>query len=293
MAGHDSEAADSGVPDGSTAPGPIASEDAYAQYYTDSFARHVAWTLKEFKSIARGRTDAEDIVSDAFLELYTHRAEVRLNPDAELTIRIRKFALAYRDKNKKLKSADDSSVEPLDGKIDSNARPADSEYASQECRELFSEEAVATLNAGDRKLYDLYVSGKTTPEISEILGIPYKHARGMLKDIYTKLFDAMSKMTTLGNTTLDAPSLRTPKQAEEAMGRLPRTLSAIVRLTYVDKLSPEQIARQLHLPSARQVSEDLDRGLCALGRIHRVKMPDALVAALAYKPSGVRKDAPE
>lgn len=277
----------------SGSPGPVSGDEAFATYFSESFERHVAWTLKEFKSIARDRQTAEEIVSDAFNDLYPERQEIR-NPDAVVTTRIRRIALERRDK--RVISADDSSVEHLDKRIDPAARPADSEYASQECRDLFSAQAVATLGPADRKVYDLYVAGKTVVQISEALGVRYEDARETLKEITTKLFAAMARLVTLGNNSVDNGQLRTPKAAEEALGRLPERLSSIVRLTYVEKLSPAQIALKLKLPSAHQVSVDLERALDALSQIYRVKMPDALVAALNYKyspRSGVKKTGPD
>jgi DNA-directed RNA polymerase specialized sigma24 family protein len=287
-------AADPNAGDVSPAAGPISSEEAYAAYYSESFERHVAWTLKEFKSLVRDRHTAEQIVSDAFYELYGDRATIHSNPDAAVIVRIRKYATTFRDK--RTVSADDSSVERLDKKIDPVARPADSEYASQECRDLFGAQVVAVLEASERRVYDLFVSGKTIVQIAESHGIPYEEARERLREITTKLFAAMARLVTLGNTSVDNGRLRTPKAAEEAMDRLPHRLSTIVRLTYVDKLTPAQIAHQLKISSAQQVSSDLERALDALSQIYRVKMPDALVAALAYKyapRSGVKKTDPE
>lgn len=288
MADREREAA-RGTPGHPHAPGPIASEDSFGKYFTVSYERHVAWTLKEFKSIVRDRDAAEDLVAEAFKNVFPNRAGVT-NPDAALAERIRGLAI---DKSAKMeRSINDTSVVGQAEARLADGQPVDSAYASQECRELFSAEAVRTLSFAERRLYDLYLDEKTHEEIAQILGDrSWIKVRDDLKGIFVKLLDAMSKLVTLDNISLESESaaLKSPKAAEEAMGRLPRLLSAIVRLTYVDKLPPTQIALRLKLASGEEVTGHLSRALNALSRLYRAKMPDALIAALAYKPSGGKR----
>jgi DNA-directed RNA polymerase specialized sigma24 family protein len=230
---------------------------------------------------------AEEIVSDAYDDLYGHRLTITNVPQYELQIRVKKYAIAFREH--RLQSIDDSSVVGPAGMIDHSLRATDDEYASQECRELFSKEAVAMLLPSERRLYELYLEGKTYTDIARIIGLPYSQLRDQFKGIFVKLFDAMAKLVTLDNPSFNTSVLKTSKAAEEAMGRLPRNLSEIVRLTLVDKLPAAQIAVRLKLASAQEVAAHLDRAFSALGRMYRVKMPDALIAALAYK-NPKRKD---
>lgn len=276
---------------GSAAPGPLASDDAYGKYFTDSYERHVAWTRKEYGSIARDRDSAEDLVAEAFKKVYETRANVT-NPDAAIKERIRGLAL---DKSERMERSinDTSVVERAEGCSDEG--PAvDAAYASQECRELFSAEAVATLNPGERRIYDLFLEEKTHEEIAQMVGRTYKQVRNDLRDIKVKLFNAMAKLVTLDNVSLDKESARlsSPQEAQEAIGRLPRILCAIVRLTYVENLGPSQIALRLKLASADEVSRGLQRALVALERMYRAKMPDALLSAMTRpRPEGSsRKD---
>lgn len=273
-----------GAPGINSSSGPIASEEAYARYFTNSYERHVAWTLKEFKSIVRDRDAAEDLVAEAFKNVYPNRTGVT-NADAALTERIRGLAL---DKSEKMeRSINDTSVVAQAEARLAEGQPVDSAYASQECREFFSAEALATLDRSDRKFYDLHIEDKTHPEIAQLLGVHHREVEDRLRMIFVKLLDAMAKLVTLDNVELDKKSaaLKTPKAAEKAMERLPRLLSAIVRLTYVDRLPPAQIARRLSLASAEEVSSHLQRALNALSRLYRAKMPDALLAALGSAPS--------
>jgi RNA polymerase sigma factor (sigma-70 family) len=277
------------APGGNCASGPIASEDAYARYFTESYERHVAWTLKEFKSAVRDRESAEDLVAEAFKRIYPRRGDV-VNPDAALKERIRGLALDQTARTER--SINDSSVVAQAEARASDVRPADAAYASQECLELFNSEAVATLGPADRKIYDLYVAQKSYDEIGRHEGLSNADVEDRLKLIFVKLLDAMSKLVTVDNVALDkrqTGSLRSPKAAEEAMGRLPRMLSSIVRLTYVDKLPAAQIAIRLKLASTQEVASHLERALFTIGRLYQAKMPDDLIAALAYKPSGGKK----
>lgn len=277
------------APGGKSSPGPIASEDAYARYFTESYERHVAWTLKEFKSAVRDRESAEDLVAEAFKRIYPRRADV-VNPDAALKERIRGLAIDHSAKSER--SINDTSVVAQTEARAADARSVETAYASQECLEFFNSEAVATLGASDRKIYDLYVAEKTYEEIGQIAGLTNVDVEDRLKLIFVKLLDAMSKIVTVDNVELDkrmTGSLKSPKAAEEAMGRLPRLLSSIVRLTYVDKLPPAQIAIRLKLASAQEVTSHLERALFTIGRLYRAKMPDDLVAALAYRPTGGKR----
>jgi DNA-directed RNA polymerase specialized sigma24 family protein len=260
-------------------PGPITSDDAYGDYFSGSFDRHVAWVQKDFDSL--DRQSAEDVVAEAFKLLYPSRADIA-HPDAAFSARIR--GLALDQIAKRHKSIDDSSVVGHAEALTTDNSPPDSAYASQECRDLFSAEAVATLDPEERKLYDFYLEEKTHPQIAQITGMPVRRVKEEFKEIFVKLFDAMAKLVTLDTASLGGGELKSPRTAEKAISRLPRLLSAIVRLTYVDKLPAAQIAVRLQLASANEVARHLERALSALGRMYRVKMPDALVAALAYKP---------
>jgi len=269
---------------GGPTPGPIASDEAYGRYFTASYERHVAWVQKGFSTL--DRQEAEDVVAEAFKLLYPSRADI-VHPNAAFNQRIRGLAL---DKAaERHKSIDSSSVVGRSGDLVSDERSPDSAFASQECRDLFSAEAVATLDPEERTLYDLYLADKDYGEIAQITHRTYNQVREDVKSILVKLFDAMAKLVTLDATSLDMGQLRWRGTAEKAINRLPRLLSSIVRLTYVEKIPAVQIALRLNLASANEVAVHLERALSALGRMYRVNMPDALIAALARNNPGTTK----
>lgn len=277
----DVEPGKGGQPPGApSAPGPLATHDAYQDYYHESYETYVRWVRKTFKALTR--EDAEDVVAEAFGNEYAGRERILdPNPYFHTVIGNRARNVIKRKRESPLQGSLADAAEA----VPSPLRPPDSEYASQECRELFSDEAVATLNPAQRRLYDLYLEGKTYRQIAELLGRTYDQMKDAFKEIFVTLFDAMAKRVTLDAAALSGVTLKTPQAAEEAMGRLPRLLSQTVRLTYVDKLSPGEIAHRLKFASANEVLSNLDRALSALQRIYRQKMPEALEAALSRNRS--------
>lgn len=268
---------------------PIATDQDFSRFFEESYEKTVAWTLKNFKdNIPRGRTTAEDVVMDAFDKLYQDRLSLEnKNPVACLQTRIRTI---FIDQGR---SADAEANYLRDraskDRSDASARPADSILASKECRELFSEEAVGSLDAKERRVYDLYIAEKTYQEMADSLGVTKESARWELRLVIFKLFQAMARLTTLANPQqFTAPDdvlvLRTKEHALRAIrNNLPRLLSDIVRLVHVEGLPPAQVVARLKLGSTDELAMHLKRAYHVLEILYKAKMPDALIDALTYE----------
>ena len=267
---------------------PIATDTAFSRFFEESYETTVAWTLKNFKElILRVRSTAEDVVMDAFDKLYRDRLSLEdRNPVACLQTRIRTLLI---DQGRTAEAAANYLSDRTTEHSDASARPADSILASRECRELFSEEAVGSLDPNERRVYDLYLEERTYQQMADSLGVSKETARWQLRLVLFKLFQAMARLTTLASPhQLAAPDdalvLRTPEHARRAIqNNLPRLLSDVVRLVHVENVPPAQVVVRLKLSSSDELAMHQKRAYHVLEILYKAKMPDALIEALAYK----------
>jgi DNA-directed RNA polymerase specialized sigma24 family protein len=280
----DAPSPDPSVP-GPASASPILSDEAFARFFRESFEVTIAWTLSHLSYIARDRTTAEQIAGDAYDATYLRRHEVRTNAVAFLHDRILESAKAYKRRHGMTVLENPSIQAPLDPA----GRSPESILASQECREIFSQEAVASLDPGQRRMYDLYLEGKKYRQIAQTLGLTLDQVKSAFKIMFRQLCEIMSRHVTLDGPDIPRGhhvSLRTRKSALAAIATLPVLLRQVATLTYVEQLPPARTVIRLNLASPEELEVHLGRAHEVLEILFREKMPEALVRALAYTYPG-------
>jgi DNA-directed RNA polymerase specialized sigma24 family protein len=260
-------------------PFPIATDHAFAEFFTATLAQETRYVFARYRGIAPDMKTAEQIVSDAYHELYKKKETVEKDPivklEDEITNVVRKLD------RRRMVSLDgpgfSGDVIPAETDVHSVA----SEVAGIELATLFSQEAVDALDKAERLLYNLVAKGMTLKEIAKRSGISYERTKSDWKKVYFRLCDIMGKLSSRMGDEKREP-LRTRKDALKAIDDLPILLRQVVGLFHVDKLPGAQVALRLKLASEDEVRMHLGRAYEILEKLYGEIMPAALDDALNH-----------
>lgn len=268
---------------------PIVSDDAFAAFYKRQISPASSWIVKFAPDIARDPETVNQLVGDAFTNLYVKRHLIgKRDPYMALLDELKNLIDAARRRPAEglPERSGDSSVmgtTGANGIPDPSARNAGSQVGSIEIQQIFSRDAVMSLTSEQRELYDLYwVQEKTQAQIADARGETEEAVKHRCQRIEKKLQEFMAQFDSeiAGRTEPNVP-LRTRDHAFRELKGLPNPMRDLLWTVLVDKLSLAQAAARLRFASKEEAEAVLAKGLKILETKFGQKMPETLIAALA------------
>lgn len=272
---------------------PIASDDAFTAFYTGSIPPLTSWLVKQHPELAPDHLTINELIADAFDELYEKRHDVKGDPFGYLVNEL-KNVLAKRNTRKMgsldalRDSADGSSTGSASGDgsnvvgmADPAARTASSLAGSTEVKQIFSLDAIMSLTQEQRELYDLYwVQGKALEEIAQTQGVRKQSVHDRVTAIRVKLAEYMGRLDSEVEQSSRWP-LQTRDHAKREIEGLPNPSRDLLRTVYVDDVPLDKAWRRLRFASKEEAVKYLEKGFALLQRKFGQEMPAALENALA------------
>lgn len=282
-------------PGADAAPRPISSDDAFAAFYQEKFSPAASWLTKSYPHLAPDPVTADSMVADAFDELYAKRCEIEGDPFKALITEVKRVVDRKRwsPKVRSLdqavaggQSSDVSSVTGAAAIADPSARTPDSLTGSVERKAIFSNDAVMSLTAEQRELYDLrWVQDKSWAEIGQAVGLSADAARKRCETIEGRLREFMEKydsQPTHARTKDERKApLRVREHALRAIDGLPNPMRALLRAVHLDGLPLAQAALRQKFASKEEAEGVLAKGHALLEEKFGQEIPAALTEALA------------